>query len=74
MEIMSKKLSKKVHSAIVKKYEALVEAALANIAIYESNMVGIGEHSIITETIEEEYVKLDQANSVLETLKQFPMG
>ena len=71
---MSKQLSKKVHSALVKKYEALVEAALANIAIYENNMVGIGEHSIITETIEEEYVKLDSANSILETLKQYPIG
>jgi hypothetical protein len=71
---MSKKLSKKVHSAIVKKYEALVESALANIAIYESNMVGIGEHSIITETIEEEYKKLDSANSMLETLNNHPIG
>ena len=71
---MSKKLSKKVHSALVKKYEALVEAALANIAIYESNMVGIGEHSIITETIEEEYKKLDSAYSMLETLNKHPIG
>ena len=71
---MSKQLSKKVHSALVKKYEAIAEAALANIAIYESNMVGIGEHSIITETIEEEYKKLDDANSMLETLNKHPIG
>ena len=71
---MSKQLAKNIHSALVKKYEAIAEAALANIAIYESNMVGIGEHSIITETIEEEYKKLDDANSMLETLNKHPIG
>jgi len=71
---MSKQLAKNIHSALVKKYEAIAETALANIAIYESNMVGIGEHSIITETIEEEYKKLDGANSMLETLNKHPIG
>ena len=71
---MSKQLSNRIHSALVKKYEAIAETALANIAVYESNMVGIGEHSIITETIEEEYKKLDSANSMLETLNKHPIG
>jgi hypothetical protein len=71
---MSKQIAKQVHSALIKKYEAAAETALANIAVYESNMVGIGEHSIITETIEEEYKKLDSANSMLETLNKHPIG
>jgi len=71
---MSKQLAKQVHSALVKKYEAIAETALANIAVYENNMVGIGEHSIVTETIEEEYKKLDSANSMLETLNKHPIG
>ena len=71
---MSKQLAKNIHSALVKKYEAIAETAKANISVYESNMVGIGEHSIITETIEEEYKKLDSAYSMLETLNKHPIG
>tara|TARA_B100002019_G_scaffold124669_1_gene107417 strand:- start:449 stop:664 length:216 start_codon:yes stop_codon:yes gene_type:complete len=71
---MSKQLSKNIHSALVKKYEAVAEAALANIAVYENGMMGIGEHAIMTETLEEEYKKLDSANSMLETLKKHPIG
>jgi len=71
---MSKTLAKNIHSALIKKYEAAAEMTLANIAVYESNMVGIGEHSIIAETIEAEYKKLDSANSMLETLKKHPIG
>ena len=58
---MSKSIANDIHSVLVKKYEAKAETALCNIRIYESNMVGIGEHGIITETIEEEYKKLDGA-------------
>ena len=71
---MSKQLAKNIHSALVKKYEADAQIILANIAVYENNMVGIGEHSILAETIEAEYKKLDSAYSMLETLNKHPIG
>ena len=72
---MSKQLAKNlIHDALVKKWEAQVDMAKANLAVYDNNMVGIGEHQILAETIEEEYKKLDSAISMLETLKSNPMG
>ena len=71
---MNKQLAKNIHDALVKKYEAQVDMAKANLAIYDNNMIGIGEHQILAETIEEEYKKLDSAISMLETLKSNPMG
>ena len=50
------------------------DMAKANLAVYDNNMIGIGEHQILAETIEEEYKKLDSAISMLETLKNNPMG
>ena len=71
---MNKQIPKNIHSALVKKYEAQVDMAKANLAVYENNMVGIGEHQILAETIEEEYKKLDSAISMLDTLKGHPIG
>ena len=50
---MSKKnLTKNIHSALVKKAEADVEMAKANLAVYSNdNLIGIGEHQILAETI-----------------------
>ena len=71
---MNKQIPKNIHSALVKKYEAQVDMAKANLAVYENNMVGIGEHQILVETIAEEYKKLDAAISMLDTLKAHPIG
>lgn len=71
---MNKQIPKNIHSALVKKYEAKVDMAKANLAVYENNMVGIGEHQILVETIAEEYKKLDAAISMLDTLKAHPLG
>ena len=71
---MNKQIPKNIHSALVKKYEAQVDMAKANLAVYENNMVGIGEHQILAETLEEEYKKLDSAISMLEALKNNPIG
>ena len=71
---MNKQIPKNIHSALVKKYEAKVDMAKANLAVYENNMVGIGEHQILVETIAEEYIKLDAAISMLDTLKAHPIG
>ena len=71
---MNKQIPQNIHSALVKKYEAKVDMAKANLAVYENNMVGIGEHQILVETIAEEYKKLDAAISMLDTLKAHPIG
>mgnify|MGYP001467710470 FL=1 len=71
---MNKQIAKNIHDALVKKYEAQVDMAKANLAVYDNNMIGIGEHQILAETIEEEYKKLDSAISMLETLKNNPIG
>jgi len=71
---MNKQIPKNIHSALVKKYEAKVDMAKANLAVYENNMIGIGEHQILVETIAEEYKKLDAAISMLDTLKAHPIG
>ena len=66
----SEKIFDRIRQSLVKKYEAQVEAASCNIEVYKTNMVGVGEHAIMTETIEAEYTKLDAALSMLETLKK----
>jgi len=66
---MNDKIFERIRQALIKKYEALAETARCNIEVYKTNMVGIGEHAIMTETIEAEYNKLDSALSMLETLK-----
>ena len=65
---MTKQIFDRVKQALIKKYEAQADAARVNLEVYENNMVGVGEHAIMTETIEAEYSKLDQALSMLDTL------
>jgi hypothetical protein len=65
---MSKQNFDEIKSALVKKYEAQVAISRANLAVYESSMTGIGEHGVLVETIEEEYKKLDDALSMIDTL------
>jgi hypothetical protein len=65
---MSKQNFDQIKSALVKKYEAQVAISRANLAVYESSMTGIGEHGVLVETIEEEYKKLDDALSMIDTL------
>lgn len=66
---MSEEIFKRIQQSLIKKYEAQAEAARCNIDVYRTSMVGVGEHAIMTETIEAEYIKLDSALSMLETLK-----
>jgi len=65
---MSKQNFDQIKSALVKKYEAQVAISRANLAVYESSMTGIGEHGVLVETIEEEYKRLDDALSMIDTL------
>ena len=67
---MSEKIFERTRQALIKKYEAQAEAAVCNIEVYKTNMVGVGEHAIMTETIEAEYTKLDTALSMIDTLQK----
>ena len=48
--------------------EAEIELHKANIEVYMQQVVGIGEHSDIIETIQKELDKMAQANDRLEML------
>ena len=66
---MNEEIFKRLQQSLITKYEAPAEAARCNIDVYKTSMVGVGEHAIMTETIESEYIKLDTALSMIETLK-----
>ena len=47
--------------ALRKKYEAEIEAAKANIDVYQKNPAGIGEHPDLVAAVDSEMVKLADA-------------
>jgi hypothetical protein len=56
--------------ALEKKLEGEVAVAKANIEVYIGQSVGIGEHPDLVGAIEEQLVKLAEAEEKLETLKK----
>ena len=56
--------------ALRKKYEAEIEAAKANIDVYQKNPAGIGEHPDLVAAVDSEMVKLADAEDKLETLNK----
>lgn len=56
--------------ALKLKYEAEVAAAKANIQVYIDNPAGIGEHPDLVEAVDEQLVKLAEAEDKLETLQK----
>ena len=61
-------------SAARKHAEAEVELHKANIEVYMSKVVGIGEHSDIIETVQKELDKLATADDRLEMLNKYFNG
>ena len=57
--------------ALVKKYEAEILSAKANIEVYKNNPVGIGEHPDLVAAVDEQIGKLAEAEDKLESLKSF---
>ena len=55
---------------LIKKYEAEIAAAKANIDVYQKNPAGIGEHPDLVAAVDTEMVKLADAEDKLETLKK----
>ena len=56
--------------ALTKKLEGEVAIAKANIDVYVTSSVGIGEHPDLVGAIEEQLVKLAEAEEKLETLRK----
>jgi hypothetical protein len=57
--------------ALVKQYEAEIASAQANIEVYRTNPVGIGEHSDLVSAVDHEVAKLANARDKLNTLHEF---
>ena len=58
-------------AALVKKYEAEMAAAEANIEVYMDNPVGIGEYPDLVAAVDSEMSKLATARDKLNTLKEY---
>jgi hypothetical protein len=55
--------------ALEKRYEGDIAVATANIEVYQSNPVGIGEHPDVVAAMDMEVTKLADAEDKLETVK-----
>ena len=64
-------IAEKLYSALIKKYEADIAEAEAEILIYLSNPVGIGEHPQHIEEMDKLIEKRANAKDKLENLEQF---
>ncbi len=63
-------LGKNYISALRKKYEAEIEEAKANLALYTTSLVGIGEHSDLMEEHDKWIEKYTNAKDKLESLNE----
>ena len=58
-------------NALCKKYEGEIAAAIANINVYRTNPVGIGEHPNIVAAVDSEVVKLAEAIDKLNAINDY---
>jgi|SaaInlV_125m_DNA_1040241.scaffolds.fasta_scaffold428960_1 hypothetical protein len=61
----------KLLKALEHKLVGEVEVAKANVEVYISNPVGIGEHPDLVGAVEEQLCKLAEADEKLETLRKY---
>ena len=64
-------MRKNLLKAMCSGYQGDIDRAQANIEVYLTNPVGIGEHSDIVEAIDTELAKLAEAHEKLETLNHY---
>ena len=67
---INNKIGKRYYSALVKKYEAEMEEAIANLDLYMNNLVGIGEHSDLMEEHDKWIAKYTDAKDKLSSVKE----
>jgi len=63
--------SKLIVDSLVKKYEGDIAEANANMQVYISNSVGIGEHSEVMVEIDKQLEKIASAEEKMEMLKKY---
>tara|TARA_A100000164_G_scaffold227949_1_gene202181 strand:- start:20 stop:232 length:213 start_codon:yes stop_codon:yes gene_type:complete len=56
--------------ALLKKYEGDIEAAKANLKVYERNPAGIGEHPDIIEAMDSQLSKIAEAEDKISVIKK----
>ena len=71
LEISTNIMKEQMIQALVKHAEAEVDLHKANIEVYMQQVVGIGEHSDIIETIQKELDKMATAHDSLEMLNKY---
>lgn len=64
-------MRKNLLKAMCSGYQGDIDRAQANIEVYLTNPVGIGEHSDIIEALDTELAKLAEAHEKLETLNHY---
>lgn len=67
---INNKIGKRYYSALVKKYEAEMEEAIANLELYMNNLAGIGEHSDLMEEHDKWIAKYTDAKDKLASVKE----
>ena len=63
-------MSDGILEALRRKYEAEISAAVANINVYRTNPVGIGEHPDLVSAVDDQVSKLSNAVDKLTVLNQ----
>ena len=61
-------MKSKLHRALVSRYEAEKDEALATLEVYFNNSAGIGEHPQVVEEMSKMVEKLENAQGCLEVL------
>ena len=60
-----------IKDAMIKKYEGDIAEANANLQVYLSNPMGIGEHSEIMVEVDKQVEKIANAEEKLDTLNKY---
>lgn len=63
-------MKNKIHKALVSKFEAQRDEALATLEVYYNNPVGVGEHPQVIDEMAKQVEKLANAIDCLERLEQ----
>ena len=66
-------MKKILHKALVSKYKAQRDEALATLEVYYNNPVGIGEHPQVVEEMSKQVEKLSNAEDCLDRLNKLQL-
>jgi len=64
-------MREKLHRALVSRYEAERDEALATLEVYYTNPAGIGEHPQVIEEMSKQVEKLGNAEDCLNVLNKY---